>query len=50
MKKLVAAAKENGHKYTCESCHVDIKSYALHEDARSELATLLEDAKVDEAK
>ena len=45
MKRLVAQARTRGARYTCDSCHLDLNSYHLREDARSELTLLLDNNK-----
>jgi hypothetical protein len=42
MKRLVAGARARGARYTCDSCHLDVESYLLRENARSELTSLLD--------
>ena len=45
MKRLVGEAKARGANLTCETCHVDLDTYALRENAKSDFASLLTAAK-----
>lgn len=40
MKKMVADAKANGQKFTCEQCHKDLDNYELTKNARDDFKKL----------
>ena len=40
MKEMVAVAKANGQKFTCDGCHKDLDSYALTPNAREDFRKL----------
>ncbi len=40
MKKMVADAKANGQKFTCEGCHKDLDSYELTKNAKDDYKKL----------
>jgi hypothetical protein len=40
MKAMVAVAKENGQKFTCDSCHKDTEKYELTPNARDDFKKL----------
>ena len=41
MKRLLQQAKAHDARFTCETCHVDLDTFALRENARADFASLL---------
>jgi hypothetical protein len=41
MKRLLQEAKARDARLTCETCHVDVETYTLRENARADFASLL---------
>jgi hypothetical protein len=41
MKRLQDEARAHGRRFKCEGCHVNIETFMLRENARSEFTSLL---------